>query len=263
MPPPPVTARASDEPLASPRHARYLICMDPRTPDAITLQCRRCGAEIASSDIDLGRGLAKCGACHAVFGFEDQLGQGRPRRNKGPVPMPKQFAVSNEPDTLEITRRWFSPKYIFIALFCVMWNGFLVFWYGAAASSGSLIMMLFPILHVAAGVYLAYWTLAGFLNRTIIKVDQRHVEIRHQPLPWPGNRELAADEIDQLYCRQQVHHGRNGRTIHYDVEMVSRDGRTLKLVSSLPRAEEALFIEYAVEDHLGIEDRAVPGEFER
>lgn len=55
--------------------------------------------------------------------------------------------------------RWFQWTFVFLVFFCIAWDGFLLFWYGAALGIGFLgddaepvlIMMLFPLLHVAVG----------------------------------------------------------------------------------------------------------------
>ena len=164
-----------------------------------------------------------------------------------------------------ITRRWFSCVFIFLAFFCVFWDGFLVFWYSIAFGAGApLIAKLFPILHLALGIGLTYFTLAGFVNRTTIEVASDELTIQHGPLPWFGNHRLPVDQLEQLYSRQVVNQGKNGRISYsYKVNAVTREGKKITLLSGLTESDQALFVEQQLEQHLGIKDRPVPGELPR
>ena len=84
--------------------------------------------------------------------------------------------------------------------------------------------------------------------------------IRHGPLPWPGNHTLNSADIEQLFCQEKFRQGKHGGSYTYEVHAVLTDGTKKELVSGLDDADQAIFIEQQLEDHLGIEDRRVPGE---
>ncbi len=237
------------------------------------IRCKNCGTPIPAEDINLANALAKCRQCHAVFSFAGAVGlpasapTAPVKREK--VPLPPAIQVEEGMSKLTLTRRWFSPVYIFLAFFCVMWDGFLVFWYGAAmfgmgAEAGgpaTICALLFPLGHVAVGLGLTYTTIAGFFNRTLIEVTRGSLKISHGPIPWWGNQDLRTADLKQLFCEEQVHRGKHGsRNYTYDVHAVLQDGRKHKLLSGLPSTDQALYIEQAIETHLEIEDRHVPGE---
>jgi hypothetical protein len=231
----------------------------------VKLTCEDCGAPVAPDDINIERALAKCQRCGAVFGFADRVGNtrgsGAPR---GPVAMPKGIEVFDLGADLTIVRRWFGWKFMFLAVFCLIWNGFLVTWYGLAlaAEETPWVMLVFPVLHVAAGVGLTYYTLCGFLNRTELRLGQGRFRLRHGPLPWPGRRDLEASRFEQLYCTEEVRRTKNGTQVTYTLRGNTRDGESLKLLS-LDDKDQALFIEQRVESALGIRDRPVAGEVQR
>ena len=60
------------------------------------------------------------------------------------------------------------------------------------------IMKVFPIAHVAVGVGLTYYTVAGFVNSTVLRVSEGQLAVRQGPFPWPGNRTLHTSDLDQL-----------------------------------------------------------------
>jgi hypothetical protein len=248
------------------------------------IDCTQCGARVRAEDVNLDRLLAKCRACDAVFEFGDRLAPGPApaesralARRRAPVPKPERIMVREEggAGTLEpgayrdaparggalvIERRWYSPIYLFMAFFCVFWDGFLAFWYSIALGSNGPIVwlpVLFPILHVAAGVGLTYSTIAGFFNRTVLRVSDAGLEVRHGPLPWYGNRRIAADDLTQLFCEEVV--GSKGSKNYY-LSALRGDGSKLRLLT-VPSPDQALFIEQRVEERLGIADAEVGGEY--
>jgi hypothetical protein len=234
--------------------------MNQRDPAAVVLDCRRCGAQITAENIDLTTALAKCHRCHAVFGFAGQLSGSRPPPPMD-MPLPDGLTMSESGGRLRLVRRWFQAILLFPLLFCIFWDTTLVYMYVTAATAPEVDPMafLFPLVHVAAGLGLTYVTLAGLLNRTIIEAGATHLVIRHTPVPWPGNRKVRAGELQQLFCEEQV----MNRSVTYRLNAVLGDGRKLTLVKSLPEANQALFLERALERHLGIPDRVVPGELGR
>ncbi len=227
------------------------------------IHCRSCRAKVLADDVNLEKALAKCRGCHAVFDFRDQLEKSpRPRP---PVPLPSKFRVVDLGRELEISWKWFSPAQVFLAFFCVAWDSFLVFWYVMAFKEGAAwIMKVFPLAHLAVGVGLTYATLAGFWNRTVVRITADGISIRHGPIPWRGNRIMPSTEIEQIYCEEQ--RGRSspgGRIGAYSVNALTRDGRKVTLLRGLEEADQALYIEQAMEAGLGLEDRPVGGELPR
>jgi len=213
--------------------------------------------------------VAKCRSCHALFSldgvFDDDGGGERSRRDRPvdkQVPMPKAIQVEETHEGLRIVRRWFSPVFLFLVFFCIAWDGFLVFWYGVALSGHApCIMVVFPVLHVAVGVGLTYWTIAGFVNRTEIRVDSHELTVEHRPLPWFGAMRMPVERIDQLYCKQKISRGKNGTSVTYQLIAAEKGGGTRKVLSGLMDSDQALFVERTVESYLGIRDRRMRGEF--
>ena len=233
------------------------------------LRCKRCGVHIHAEDVHADLGIAKCRACHAVM---DLLAREPAERSpekpvgRADIAIPKRFTVEQQGSTLSIEWRWFTLTAIFLIFFCCFWDGFLVLWYGIALSSGEapLMALLFPLIHVTVGAGLSWYTLALLLNHTRLEVGSGMLRVRHAPLPWPGNRELPATSIEQLYCVEVVHRGKNGTSYTYNLMAALRaGGKPLKLIGRMERPEQALFLEQRIESFLGMEDRPVPGELRK
>jgi hypothetical protein len=67
----------------------------------------------------------------------------------------------------------------------------------------------------------------------------------------------------QVYTKEVRHGGKGGGTRTYELHALTRDGRSVKLVSGLAGLDsaQALFIEKEIEKYLGIKDVPVEGEF--
>jgi hypothetical protein len=229
------------------------------------VQCSACGAPIRLEDIHIDLGVAKCSRCSAVMDLGLAQAVTRAvRSRRPPVPLPEKFNIATQGSSMTIDWRWFGAKYVFTAFFCVAWDSFLVFWYGTALKAGNLVMILFPIAHVAVGVGLTYWTLAGFLNRTRVGATATSLRIEHFPLPWLGNREIATQLIEQLFTKEKISNSNNGTSVTYEVHAILRpDSRRRKLLGGLDDVGQALWIEQSLEGHLGIADEPVAGEVPR
>lgn len=257
----------------------------PADPDpTMKIDCPECGARVLADDLELTSKMAKCRACNAVFSFAEaarstlstQAELARPRTR---APQPEGITVREESErarepgyrdapgaspSITLVRRWFTPHFVFLLFFCIAWDSFLVFWYANAAKGAgpfSLLMVIFPIAHVAVGVGLSYYTLAGFLNRTTFRLDQKAFSISHAPLPWKGNRRIPREEITQLYCEEVVTQAKNGPSSSYWLSAVLTGERKLRL-ASMP-LDQARFLEERLEEKLALPDVAVPGEIPR
>lgn len=235
----------------------------------MTIHCPQCRSKVLADDLNMQALAGMCRSCHAVFSILDQLPAGDPVREAAPaaraeVPMPGKFKLERAGSDFVIVWDWKTPAMWFLVLFCIFWDGFLLFWYSMAFGTDSpLIVKIFPLIHVAVGLGLTYFVVCMFVNRTFVGVAGGNLTVTHTPLPWPGNRVMPAADIEQLYCFERVHRGKNGTSITYEVNAVDRGGRKVKLVGGLQEAEQALFLEQEIERALGIADRRVPGELRK
>ncbi len=178
------------------------------------------------------------------------------------VGRPEEFTVNRYGGGLRIRWRWYSSIYLFLAVFCIAWDSFLVVWYqqamGEDAETIEWFLVLFPLAHVGVGVSLTYFTLAGLLNSTEVALEAGQLRVRHGPLPWKGNRTVPRYDLAQLFCLelQSEDEPRSG----YDLMARLHSGTEIKLVRRLPSRRQAKFLEREIERAAGIENRPVAGE---
>jgi len=178
------------------------------------------------------------------------------------VPIPDKIEMLEEHSDLVIRRTWFGYHLFFLFFFCIIWNGFLIFWYQMAfsATDTPLFVKLFPIGHVAVGLGLLYYVVAGFLNKTDIIISPETLKVRTYPVKWPGDKVIDVADVRQLYTTEKVTRTKNGQTVRYAVNIVTHANRKVKLVGGLMHKDQALYIEKNIEDVLGICDQSVAGE---
>ncbi len=222
------------------------------------LLCPACAAPIRQEDVHLAAGLATCHGCGAQMNLTTSFGLDEaPVQRRAPVALPKGMTFEQTLHGIQITRAWFTPAAFGLLLFCVLWDGFLVFWYVTVAQTGAPdIAILLPIVHVLIGVFLSYFAAASFVNRTRVMVERGVLNIRHAPLPWPGPRGIATAQIRQLFCKRHVSRSKNGLRISWQLWSVSDTDTRHKLLSDL-ELDQALYLEQELERALGIQDRPV------
>lgn len=178
------------------------------------------------------------------------------------IGLPEKLEIYDHGSYLEIVRKWFGLHVLFFTAFAIFWDGALVFWYGSIGEDTDLMAILFPLIHVAIGIGVTYYVVAGWLNRTYIFVSQSKIAVRHRPIPWLGNKEIFATDLKQLYAKSKISKDPEGGypSETYEVQAITHSGRNIKLVGDLDSSEQALFIEQEIEKYLNIEDVPVKGE---
>jgi hypothetical protein len=148
---------------------------------------------------------------------------------------------------LVVERRWFTPASVFIAFFAVASDGFVASWYAwifrQSPTPGE---MVFAALHIVATVALTYMALSALVNRTTITVHDDRLTVRHEPLPWPGRRELPLERIARIYSEEREVH--SGYTFHVSAELT--DGKNVRLLSRLPSNDQARYLERFFDERL-------------
>ena len=227
--------------------------------------CPNCRVPVAAEDIDLSSGLAKCRTCNNVFRIAEAAPElaAAPARVRPDVERPANITLAQSAEGLAIDYRWFTPKYLFLALFCLIWDGFLVTWYGLAVGSGNWLVLVFPILHVAAGIAITYVTIAGFLNTTSVRISRDRLRVWHHPIPVGRAVDLAIGDVKQLFCEEKRYRSKYGWRYSYDLMAVLGGGTRKRLLANIATPQLPTYLEQHAEAWLGIRDEPVVGEYWR
>src|SRR5437660_1656331 len=98
--------------------------------------------------------------------------------------IPEGLDLLAAPQGVIIRRRWFSWEVIPLLIFAIVWDSILFFIYSHAFSgkNTSWIVILFPLGHVAVGVWITYYVLCSFLNVTDVILSPDAVRVSTHPL---------------------------------------------------------------------------------
>ena len=234
------------------------------------LSCPSCGQDLQPDDVNIELMVAMCRGCASMV----ELAPARTPRGTGAeravppaellklVSPPAGITIQERGEHLILKRRWFElgPRFLFTLLWCTVWDGFLVVWYSVSivgllsGEGGAVATLLFPMLHVAAGIAVTYWLVATAVNNSTLEVGPSHLKVSHGPLPWRAPDPVPVKSIDQLYVVSKNDQG-------YTVVARRTDRTSVELLGGLTRDVQARFLEQRIEAHLGLADQAVAGEY--
>jgi hypothetical protein len=204
--------------------------------------CPVCRATIAGNDVDLAQGRALCRPCGELVSLDDSLG----RHSEPPRPSELRCHEQLGDDSCSWRLRPSRLRALGLAAFAAVWLIFLAIWYTGALdrrSPGGPVMW-FPLLHVAAGVFVAWNALRGLVNSSLVTLDRTQFRLVDGPVPAFKNVSEATANIQRFEAgeRSRQMRGRNQPATMPAVLMVTRDGRStaLKLELSEPSAADWL-----------------------
>jgi hypothetical protein len=184
------------------------------------------------------------------------------------IGLPDKFEFADYGHFIRIVRKWFGPKIVYFTFFAILWNSGLFFYMQDLVDECFFVKApligkigFIPAAHILGGIIITYYVLAGYLNKTTIRVDNENIRVKHSPLPFFfGNKKLDSSGIKQLYSKEKMGHGQNKNSItHYELRAITIDKGDVKLLR-LDSPKQALFVEKVIEKFLRIEDKSVNGE---
>ncbi len=177
------------------------------------------------------------------------------------LPIPEGLEVEETSQSLTISYRWYQPMVWFLIFFAVIWNGFLIFWFLADTP---MIFKLFASLHVTVGIFLVWYIICMFFNKTVMIITKHEIEITHLPIPMPiyyKNMKLSRFDIFQVYITKTTNINKGTTTNTFELCAVSPKNATKKLSINCENYEKALFFKRKIEQFMRIEPQAVEGEY--
>jgi hypothetical protein len=190
--------------------------------------------------------ISICRACEAVIGPEGVACE-------ADVKLPDGVQLHMRDGTVEVIRRWYTPKFRLMALFCLTWNSFLLFWFLFSMVQEDIpdVALIFPVGHVLIGLALAYYTVAGFINRTVLVAGPGGLDLHHEPLPWGRRKHWPAPAIRHIRAKRYRAHGNRSGAGTYALFITFEDGRWRTLLGRLETAQQAWSLECALKLGLG------------
>lgn len=224
--------------------------------------CPICGTALSSPDAEI------CLACNPVTSVgessqavETRAPPARTRRARQRISRPSHISIKDDGSTLSISFRWVWRKFTGPAAMCLVWNAFVTAWYWGALRAEEVRIMWFAIVwgtpFAAVGLLLVYGTLAGLLNRTVIKATSELITVRTGPLPWWGNQRLAVGDIERLFWHKQTASPEGGESSFWSVSAETNGADNAELVSDIDELVQAQFITQELERWLKTGDRGI------
>lgn len=245
---------------------KHIKEITPGGEQLVDLRCENCGEIIPANGINQDQRLARCQTCDSLFSIEEMAFEKR-RRGFPIFLVPDGTDVLKLPDSLEISTSWLRASrkdklkfdFIFTTFFSLV--SFVAFFAGMLA--GSWLFIIFCAFFVVASLILLYMFLGNLVNRTIIRVDEQFLSIRHSPLKFIAWREhkIVKTTVRQLFVREY----NSNRTVNnvpqktFGIYIQTADQKDIRILEDMNR-ETSLFLEQELEEYLGIPDKQVPGE---
>ena len=114
--------------------------------------------------------------------------------------------------------------------------------------SDNLISLFFFGLFVLGTAYWLYTRVAYVFNRSKLVVSVEGMDIQHGPIPWPGNKRVAAADVEEVVIR----HTQSRRENSYCVVLSLRNGKELTLCDELGEEDHAVALEEEIAKALGL-----------
>src|ERR1700740_69753 len=112
---------------------------------------------------------------------------------------------------------------------------------------------------------MTYYAICCLFNTTTLTADSSNLTIKVGPVPFFGNRKVAKEDIIQLFFVEKLtkssNSGSAGRS--YQLKMVDKNNKTVRLVKSLSSPDQARFMETKLEKYFKIKNVPVAGEYDR
>ncbi len=99
------------------------------------------------------------------------------------------------------------------------------------------------VFFLVASFFVAYYSVASFFNKTYIFADKAKIEIRHRPVPWPGDLKLDTTDISQCYVKYINGYWDEGSLSTpgtYALRAKTKAGKNINMVSELDMSENEL-----------------------
>jgi hypothetical protein len=212
---------------------------------------------IPEEDLNTQTMIAVCPHCEFAFDISDLL-PASPAVERILHP-PQGFNVREQAGGVIVTYNWFNwraPVFLAAALSIMGVPFLLLDVIGGADVTVSTLLLLSLCLISLFAIGMIYYSLAQFMNTTRITINAQHIEVRHTPVPMPGNVRLAAEDVTQVTIEEHRRDTEYGTVFRYDVDVLLNNGTQRTLVRGLQRREQARYLEQQLRRYLKLSSQS-------
>lgn len=175
-----------------------------------------------------------------------------------PFGLPEEISFTDSKHALTIKKRWFEYGRILQLVVAIVINlaaGYILYELSFFTGRGILLAGIVAIGVVvcaiqAIGLWMLYRAVCGFLNTTVIKVDNSAISIHFRPLPWFGAKTIKKDDIIQFNVIEKDYSDAVLKHVAYQLQLIVKNSGPIYLLKDLETPEQAHFIEEKIEECL-------------
>jgi hypothetical protein len=167
--------------------------------------------------------------------------------------IPEGLTVFADGNAVVVRRDWgrFKGIGLLIVTLGTLWTQWLRYSYAVRGhDTGTYLLML---LEMAPALATGYFALCSLVNRTDVIISASRVRVVSTPLPWWGDRAVAAQEIHGLALKEKK--GREDGS-NFCLMYIDRAGKERELARAGKGKEQVEFIGKAIGHILGVEMNA-------
>lgn len=229
-------------------------------------KCPKCDWPLSAESKMENKNYFNCPSCDAYIAIQSDSPKTR-RIDKFSRVDSQSLTRYRDHRGMTLSYKW--KKNYFALFFAGFWNAITWTVVFAFAASGEFKFdefnpaYILGITHPTIGILTAYWALSGFLNKTFIRIGGGKISILSRPLPWFGDiKDVTTGDMDQLYVVLYTAYRQNNSPVYRYKIMVKKAGEDILLMRGIPTYDLAVTLEKEIEEVLGIEDKAVEGEYQ-
>lgn len=218
----------------------------------MNLQCPNCNTSIPAQNINMRAMAALCPQCSLVFKFAAQPVQSK--RLKRKFKAPEEIKIYQVGDWMEILIPWKKMDdrpWLFGGFFML---GIILL--GLMIDQQPLLVFCIAPVFGLIGIGFVFLGYIQRVNKTSFVITPETLMISYRPISFAAPRIFNTNDIHQLYCKQIIE-SKGGAS--FQLRALTHDDDWI-LLENLPE-HYALYLEQILEDHLGIEDIPVRGEY--
>lgn len=214
--------------------------------------CPKCNAELTSDEMNIQEKIGKCGSCHVVFPFSNQLKELTTGQEviKEKITRPAGVEMFSHGNEMEISIQQPSVwlEWIMFGIYGVLYLvGFIL------SIKNETIWPFITLFILPTVIFYIYYLRRKESHRLFITVNKDYLSILNRPKKLMKDLEYACTNIKQIYAHHRKDHG------DWQVRMIMDEGEGEKhvVLAKMKSASMAKFIEQEIEAHLSIKDAEV------
>jgi len=116
-----------------------------------------------------------------------------------------KYKIKQSGNDVEISWHWRNIAILALIPFFIFWNS--ITFSGHALGdliTDPLSVFPFPGMHMIIGILGPLYALVHLINKTSIVANARYLTIKHHPIPWRGNKQFDARNIQQIFVSKGI-----------------------------------------------------------